>query len=115
MTTEQAFNVLHHLADATETEKRQAYYALQRAGFIAEAHEVDDARNCSNYYATFDEPPGEAMNCPLHPETPLICPKCEGSKGGTKRAESHSHEQLSKWSKRGGRPRKRKSDGAAKD
>src|SRR6185437_13085640 len=45
--------------------------------------------------------------CPTHPETPLICPKCEGSKGGQKRAESHSHEQLSKWSKKGGRPRKK--------
>ena len=43
-------------------------------------------------------------NCPIHPETALICfcPKCRASAGGKKRTELH-REELAKWGKKGAR------------
>lgn len=42
--------------------------------------------------------------CTIHTDTELICPKCEGAKGGKRRAKKHTAKELSKWAKLGGRP-----------
>lgn len=44
--------------------------------------------------------------CPKHPLQELICPICEGSKGGKKTAGSHPGKAKS-WGKLGGRPKKK--------
>lgn len=43
--------------------------------------------------------------CSVHPLTRMICPRCEGSKGGRKTTAAYAN-SLSKWGKQGGRPKK---------
>jgi hypothetical protein len=45
------------------------------------------------------------MYCPKHPMTVLICPSCQGKKGGAKTAKVYA-DKMSVWGKRGGRPKK---------
>jgi hypothetical protein len=45
--------------------------------------------------------------CKLHPDTELVCPKCQGEKGGQTTVERHG-DKLSKWGALGGRPKKAK-------
>jgi len=54
--------------------------------------------------------PAPRICCPVHSKTRLVCPRCIARKGGNTTARRHSHEQLSAWGARGGRPKK-KSDG----
>ena len=46
-------------------------------------------------------------NCPIHPETPLICfcPKCRASAGGKKRTDLH-RDELAKWGRKGAKVKK---------
>jgi hypothetical protein len=41
------------------------------------------------------------MKCHLHPDTELTCSKCVGAKGGRKRAQRHSSEELKGWARLG--------------
>jgi len=47
-------------------------------------------------------------NCKIHTDTKLVCPKCQGAKGGKKRTEKHGH-KLSEWGAMGGRPKSKAS------
>ena len=44
--------------------------------------------------------------CHEHTHQPLICPLCRSAKGGKNTVKRYSKEQLAKWGKMGGRPRK---------
>lgn len=46
--------------------------------------------------------------CSIHPLTLLVCPRCIASKGGNATASRYSHDTLSRWGKKGGRPKKRR-------
>lgn len=46
--------------------------------------------------------------CHIHPLTVMICPRCIAAEGGKTTAKTHSHAQLSRWGKLGGRPKKKK-------
>jgi hypothetical protein len=45
--------------------------------------------------------------CAYHPLSVLVCPVCIAALGGKTTAKRHSHSQLSKWGKLGGRPKKK--------
>jgi hypothetical protein len=49
----------------------------------------------------------EEICCPIHPLTLLVCPRCIASKGGAATAIKYTHEQLARWGRKGGRPRKK--------
>jgi hypothetical protein len=51
----------------------------------------------------------QEIYCETHPLTKLICPRCIAGKGGSNTAKKYGHEQLAKWGRRGGRPKKKKS------
>lgn len=51
-------------------------------------------------------PRNPVIYCVHHQLQPLICPICEGAKGGRKTAKLHKH-KLSGWGKKGGRPKKK--------
>lgn len=48
---------------------------------------------------------GTAEVCAVHPETGLICPRCNGRKGGTATARKYP-DRMADWGAMGGRPRK---------
>ena len=48
------------------------------------------------------------LYCDIHPLTLLVCPRCIAAKGGKTTAARHTHAELSKWGRMGGRPRKKK-------
>lgn len=45
--------------------------------------------------------------CHIHQLTVLVCPLCNASKGGRATARRHTHEQLSRWGRSGGRGNKK--------
>lgn len=45
--------------------------------------------------------------CHIHPMTQLICPRCQGAKGGKVTAKKHVA-KLSKWGRKGGRAKNKK-------
>jgi hypothetical protein len=51
--------------------------------------------------------PAPRVCCPVHPKTRMVCPRCIARKGGNTTARRHTHEQLSAWGARGGRPKKK--------
>jgi len=53
-------------------------------------------------------PMEEEVYCKIHPLTVLVCPRCIAGKGGSTTAKKYTHEQLAKWGRSGGRPKKRK-------
>jgi len=52
--------------------------------------------------------PAKKIYCHVHPQTLMICPLCNASKGGTATARVHGTKQMAKWGRLGGRPRKKK-------
>jgi hypothetical protein len=52
-----------------------------------------------------EEPYGES-HCPKHPNAMLVCPACKGKEGGKATGRKYSHEQLVRWGRSGGRPKK---------
>jgi len=44
--------------------------------------------------------------CPRHPWATLVCPACKGKEGGKATGRKYSHEQLVRWGRSGGRPKK---------
>jgi hypothetical protein len=54
------------------------------------------------------EVPKKEVYCHIHPMTVLICPRCIAADGGKSTARKHSHEQLARWGRMGGRPKKKK-------
>lgn len=44
--------------------------------------------------------------CQIHKEEPLVCPICFTSKGGKALVKKYGPEQMKKWGKLGGRPKK---------
>ena len=43
--------------------------------------------------------------CAMHPMTRLICPRCIGKKGGKATTRKY-RKNLSRWGRKGGRPKK---------
>lgn len=41
--------------------------------------------------------------CDVHPETTLVCPRCNAAKGGKQRALNTVKAERVKWGKRGGK------------
>jgi hypothetical protein len=46
--------------------------------------------------------------CSIHPLTQLVCPRCIAAKGGNATASKYGHDALSRWGRKGGRPRTRR-------
>ena len=52
--------------------------------------------------------PGEHIKvCATHPDTELVCPKCQAARGGATTVAKHGNEQMRDWGKLGGRPKKK--------
>lgn len=56
--------------------------------------------------------PTEVCYCPIHPQTLLVCPRCEakrrGKKGGLTTARKYGTQQLASWGRAGGRKKKQR-------
>jgi hypothetical protein len=48
----------------------------------------------------------DGSHCPTHPKAILVCPACKGKEGGKATGRKYSHEQLVRWGRSGGRPKK---------
>jgi hypothetical protein len=46
------------------------------------------------------------FRCPIHPRAILVCSACKGKEGGRATGRKYSHEQLVRWGRSGGRPKK---------
>jgi hypothetical protein len=49
----------------------------------------------------------EPCYCHIHPKTLKICPACIAAKGGKTTARKYGTDQLSRWGRKGGRPKKK--------